>query len=90
MGDGWKQDTHKKHKGFTGLGAGAAHPWLGISVLLNLCRPQRWSRRAADVLRTRKTLAMALVLPLCSVLAWHVNPGTPGLVLCPVEQQPGL
>lgn len=49
-------------EGFTG----AAFLWLGISVPLNL--NQRWSRCAADVLRTGKPLAMALPLPLCS--AW--------------------
>lgn len=33
---GWKRDTCKRHKGFTGVGAGAANLWLGISVLLNV------------------------------------------------------
>lgn len=54
---GWK-----KLEGFTGVGAAAL--WLGISVLLNLS--QRWPRGAADVLRTRRSLAMALALLLHS------------------------
>lgn len=34
--DGWKQETCKRHKGFTGDGAGAESLRLGISVLLNV------------------------------------------------------
>lgn len=34
--DGWKQDTCKRHKCFTGIGAEAANLWLGISVLLSV------------------------------------------------------
>lgn len=34
--DGWKQGTCKRHKGFTGDGAGAENLWLGISMLLNV------------------------------------------------------
>lgn len=32
----WKQDTCKRHKGFTEIGVGAANLWLVISMLLNV------------------------------------------------------